>query len=403
MSSRLFIGIAPLLALATTASAGVYNTAEPPMVPHPDFRVVRDELDGLKGLVNTLQPTQLRHEVLAKVNELEARDRLGLLSFEDRINLGAYYLRLREPEKAVQVLSAAERMDRQNFMLLANLATAHHLAGRLERAISYERQALAAWPAVRAGFRTQDLYRYRRAEKYYLSLLQNRYQESIRPTGMPPALDPLFPKVRFVGPRGKYEPGTLAPEQWEELPPDAVTIVEQLVLWLPDDGRLLWQLAELLNAEGDVQDAAKLIDSLVFNNVLSTRELLEHRSVLKAAAPVAAKLNGQDGRAIKEQLLWAAAPRGVGLAPGIGPAMPELGWAAALETLSAGPLLPGGNSPPLTPSAPAAASIKVWHLAVTFLAGMLVALLLSMQFRESRRRRQAAFAAPGDSLASPER
>ena len=67
------------------------------------------------------------------------------------------------------------------------------------------------------------------------------------PSSREESLDNLFPRVRFVGPSGEYEPGLLAADQWTNLPADALTIVSQLVLWYPHDNRLYWLFAELLN------------------------------------------------------------------------------------------------------------------------------------------------------------
>ena len=44
---------------------------------------------------------------------------------------------------------------------------------------------------------------------------------------------------------------------WGDLPPDGYQIVAQLLVWSPNDDRLYWQLGELLNAMGSVQDAFK--------------------------------------------------------------------------------------------------------------------------------------------------
>ena len=44
---------------------------------------------------------------------------------------------------------------------------------------------------------------------------------------------------------------------------DAAAVVQQLALWLPADGRLLWQLGEIANATGDVRTAANILDGCV--------------------------------------------------------------------------------------------------------------------------------------------
>src|SRR5207249_890048 len=101
-------------------------------------------------------------------------------------------------------------------------------------------------------------------------------------------LDDLF-GVRFVGEGNQYEPGKLAAAQRKQLPSDAVAIVQQLALWLPADGRLLWQLAELANAHGDVKTAAAIMDGCVTEFAMSSPELRQHRQLTREAADELAK------------------------------------------------------------------------------------------------------------------
>ena len=57
-------------------------------------------------------------------------------------------------------------------------------------------------------------------------------------------LDDLF-GIRYVGEDGSYQPGKLAAAEAKKLPANAAALVQQLALWLPADGRLLWQLMML--------------------------------------------------------------------------------------------------------------------------------------------------------------
>src|SRR5205823_3935266 len=90
---------------------------------------------------------------------------------------------------------------------------------------------------------------FKQAERYQLTLLRLRMREGFgrRAGGRPvPAtdVDALF-GVRFIGPSGEYEAGKIADAERSKLPADAVAIVQQLLLWFPDDTRLLWLLGEL--------------------------------------------------------------------------------------------------------------------------------------------------------------
>src|SRR5262249_14960861 len=159
---------------------------------------------------------------------------------EERIDLSACYLRLDKASAALRVLEAVPQ-EQRNFLVLANLATAYQRSGLLERAIPLLEQALKVWPASWPGVTPEQLRWYRRAERYHLTLLKARYQQQLRQPGKEAdTLDALFPRVRFVGRSGRYEAGELAPEQWDELPPDALQLVTQLVLWLPFDNPLYW-------------------------------------------------------------------------------------------------------------------------------------------------------------------
>jgi tetratricopeptide (TPR) repeat protein len=219
------------------------------------------------------------------------------LTVEEQLNLGAYLIRLGSYQQAVQVLGAAEAQEPRNFLVLANLATAHQLNNQHGEAVQDLERALRAWPRdpdalspvqlnwckqlhlstaeyewypeLSAGEREwckqaglavgqlRQLLWFREVETYQLKLLKLR----AKAPRSRQAIDPLFddggnsPKpVRFVGENGNYEPGQLAAAEQAKLPKNAVAIVEQLLLWLPNDPDpgLEWLLGELLSATGDV-------------------------------------------------------------------------------------------------------------------------------------------------------
>ena len=63
-------------------------------------------------------------------------------------------------------------------------------------------------------------------------------------------------------------------------------IVQQLALWLPNDTRLYWLLAELLNADGQYKEAEKIMDECVGESrKYDSVELKEHRRILKSYTP----------------------------------------------------------------------------------------------------------------------
>jgi tetratricopeptide (TPR) repeat protein len=237
-----------------------------------------------------------RQKYLERVQKLKEKQFGGTLTADERLNLGYYLVRLGQYEEAVGVLQPAVGRDCTDFRLLANLATAIHLASptdpsRLPRAIDYQQQALdlspAQWRQV-AGDQADWL---REVERRYLTLLRLRQREAIElARGQKPAvaLDALFGPVRFVGDSGQYEAGQLAVEEQKKLPNNALAIVQQLVLWLPTDGRLYWLLGELYNAAGKpelIESAYQVFDNLVWGRNFSVPDLQEHRRIVEAARP----------------------------------------------------------------------------------------------------------------------
>jgi hypothetical protein len=337
---------------------------------------------------------------LALIDELEKKEKQPLgLSIDERINLSAYYLRTQQPEKAVQVLLPVAK--EQNFMVLANLATAYHLSGRLERTVDYQEMALKAWPSTWPGMYQSQLSWFYRVERYYLALLRSRFAEERLQPGKPPeTLDDLFPGVRFVGPSGQYEAGRIDALQYARLPADHVAVVEQLLLWLPLDPRLTWMFGELLNANNNSKNARVILDNLIWTRNYSPPMLKEHVQILKEA---------DRGMLVWEEkmapnldylsLLWAVSPRGA-VAPGESAAANEIGFAAALhlrevqlEELRRRKQQASEDSA-TTPTASKGETKTPWlpdlrHVIVSFVAGVVLTLLAGMQVREIRRRREA--------------
>jgi hypothetical protein len=141
---------------------------------------------------------------------------------------------------------------------------------------------------------SRQLQWFQTAEKYQLELVKLRYRELVRrPPGRsqaPEKLDDLFRgdkgPVRFVGEEGRYQAGQLARAERAKLPPDALAIVQQLVIWFPDDTRLYWLLGEIYNAKGDIEAAARIFDECVGNvRRFSAPDLRAHRLVVQEAKP----------------------------------------------------------------------------------------------------------------------
>lgn len=407
---RAAIIVAVCLLAGPRVEAGIYSTDPieqliPGPLSLPQFQAM---LGRYQAATNTKAP--LHHQYLAHAQELEARERGPFgLSTDERVSLSFVYLRLGQAEKAAQVLKPVE--GERNFMVHANLATAHQISNELERAADYQERALKEWPSTWPGMTQAQLSWFYRVEKYYQTLLRARLRESRVAPGKPPeAPDELFPGVRFIGSDNQYQPGAIDPLQYARLPTDALPVMQQLVLWLPNDERLTWLLAEVLNANGFVEDgpggsyqgAWRVLYGLS-DRGYSPRELNQHRQILKEALPVLKAWNQQ--MLVNDdywKLLWAVSPRG-GAAPGSFPIASEAGWALGLAFVRVQrPRDEDVSPPPPAPTRPPATD--AWLppsgrlVVVSFLAGVALTLLAGMQVREMGRRRRENAAARGDQM-----
>jgi hypothetical protein len=235
-----------------------------------DQRLLRNI--GLKS--NAANPPRARYEKVAA--RLEKTQRERKLTADEQADLGALYVRLGDVGRAVTVLRSGAHEHPSHFRILANLGTAWQVQGDLVQAAACLEQAVRLAPG-----------KLQRAEELQLRLVRLRQRESVGAQ----ALDDLF-GARFADEAGRYTPGQLAVAERKKLPSDAVALVQQLALWLPNDGRLLWQLAELANAAGDVRMAAAIMDGCVTEFGLHSQELRQHRQLLRTAADELAKADG---------------------------------------------------------------------------------------------------------------
>ena len=136
----------------------------------------------------------------------------------------------------------------------------------------------------------QRKWLHRVEKEYYHKWLQIRRQETAARLA-PEAEDvlPIFP-ARFVNEAGVYEPGKLAAAGKAKLPPDAIAIVQQMLLWSPDDTRMLWLLGELYAVKGEVLPADDVFDQCTWGRGFTNRKkLMDHRHVVRVAADKARK------------------------------------------------------------------------------------------------------------------
>ncbi len=275
----------------------------------------------------------LRATYQQALTNLEKEAQKRPLTADESADMGALYVRLGEPAKAVACLRAAQREHPKHFRLVSNLGTAWQMQGELEQAAACLREAVKLAPG-----------KYQGAEELQLRLIESRQRRKDTD-----ALDDLF-GVGFLNANGKYEPGHLAPADHKKLPSDALAQVQLLALWLPADVRLLWLLGEMANVQGDVKTAAAIFDGCVTEFNSRSADLRQHRQVTRAAADELAK----QGKAAQAH----AARSRFGVAPDL--------VAAPIEA-AAGQRLPGR-----TPILPAVVANGVNYLPWTVLADTVV-------------------------------
>jgi tetratricopeptide (TPR) repeat protein len=267
-----------LLLTAPSASGGLYYSGESyAALPSQwrgfllDQRVLRN-IAARPTKTQEASPLRVAYQKAAEV--LQARlQREHKLPADDWADLGALYVRLGEPAKAVAVLRDGLRAFPNHFTIAANLGTAWQLAGDLSEAAGALQQAVRLAPG-----------KWLAAEELHVKLVRLRLKQ-----GTPvQELDDLF-GVRYGGGKGEYTPGRLADAERKKLPDRAVALVQQLALWLSADGRLLWQLAELAAAHGDIGSAAAMADGCVVQYGMTGTELRQRRLLLREAADALAK------------------------------------------------------------------------------------------------------------------
>jgi tetratricopeptide (TPR) repeat protein len=260
------------LTIHTSARAGLYYSGETIAELPSQWRGFLLDHRALRQIA--VKPASgapagpLRKQYLEAAAKLEQTAKERKLTADEAADLGALLVRLGEPGKAIEVLRVAERDHANHFRIAANLGTAWQLQGDLAQAAAYLQHAVKLAPG-----------KYEKAEELQLKLVRLRRAEKKDAGG----LDDLF-GVRYLNDKAEYEPGRLGTEERKKIPAGAAALVQQLALWLPGDGRLLWQLGELANAHGDVKTGAAIMDGCVTEFGLNDAALRKHRQVSRAAA-----------------------------------------------------------------------------------------------------------------------
>lgn len=288
---RSIVAVLAVLVLAPAGRAGLYYSGEQVAELPSQWRGFLLDQRLLRTIavkpMNGVAASPARERYLQEADKLERLSRERNLSSDEAADLGALYIRLGDPARAVEVLRLAQRQHPNHFHIVANLGTAWQLQGDFEQAIECLQQSARLAPG-----------KLQKAEEYQLKLARLRKGRAANSQD----LDDLF-GVRYVNDDGKFEPGKLGAAERKKLSADAAAISQQLALWLPADGLLLWQLAELANAHGDVRTAAAIFEGCVGEFGMSSPELRRRRQVTRAAADELARnspLAGDDAKVMHE-------------------------------------------------------------------------------------------------------
>ena len=222
---------------------------------------------------------------------VEAMGRDGttkLKTLEQKLNYSAVLIRRGKAYEATQVLQPLALQHEKNFLVRVHLGAAFFLSNNPEfrdKATGELGEGLKHWPkrmedvdAATRHFLEQakletdlELERFQRIETFFLRLVRHRIRvDRMIKLNKPveDTVDPIFidedakgdakpAPVRFLTDEGAFAVGRIAKAEKAKLPKDAVEIVEQLLIWMPHDQRLLWLLGEVVNssvmdyAEGD--------------------------------------------------------------------------------------------------------------------------------------------------------
>ena len=260
----------------------------------------------------------LREQYEDATAKLEEAAKKRALTADEAADLGALHVRLGRPAKAIEVLRGAVRAHPDHFRLTSNLGTAWQLQGDLAESARALQEAVRLSPP-----------RWKLFEEAQLKLVRLRLREPKNAL----TVDDLFGL-------------SIDPATRKKLPADDVALVQQLAVWLPSDGRLLWLLAELANAHGDVRTAAALMEGVVTEFALTAPQAREHRKVYRAAADEIGKLPDSEHAKFRGDIAFKS-PRAVGRTldaaalPAIRPdGVNPLPWAVLAETVVDRPFRP---------------------------------------------------------------
>ncbi|MBM3994913.1 MAG: hypothetical protein FJ303_12280 [Planctomycetes bacterium] len=360
--------------------AGYYSTFDSP------YDTKMDAFDFIGGFADTMDTLQTIPDAKPKSNppirrryvlmeSLASKGGLNLETLEQKLNYSTVLIRRGRREEAEALLKPLLDEYPTNFILLSHYASACYLMGNDDfrrKAKFYMKKALNNWPERWSDLKkeTQDhllatygweetaYERNRRYEVYFKRLVDHRLEEEgVRAAKKerPDMLDPIFSDsgekpITFLNEKGEFEVGRIAASDKERMPGDAVEAVQQLLIWMPGEPRLLWLLAETYNASA--MEHAKERDVKLKNRKIRSAHAIFERLTdpLKQA-----KYGRFEIKAHAEKI------------------------AAYVEKMSDENVI----VPPPEPESP------WWRIGIGFFVGIAIGMFALWQIQELRRRRQA--------------
>ncbi len=276
MVRRLCLALVLFSASAYVVQAGIHHTKEtygPLPAQWGGFLLDHRTLRNIAPNALVGETTPIRQRYLQDAESFQLRAKTQKLTADEIADWGASLLRLGETTKALEVLRNGLAEFPRHFSLQANLGSAWHLAGDFRLAERHLEEAVRLAPG-----------KWQPAEELHLRLVRDRTKRKNSPSAN--SLDDLFGVPWLASP---FQPGKIASQDHKKLPSKAVGLVQQLALWFPADGLLLWQLAELANAHGDAKTAAAMMEGCVVQFGISHPELRRHRQILRTFLEESAK------------------------------------------------------------------------------------------------------------------
>ena len=287
-----------LLLAASTLRAGVYSAAEPSgMRAGPDGRLVelpyvppfKSYLEERLNAANPAMPEAangvptFRGLIKQRIEAQSPNARR--LPLPEQVAHAVDLIRVGRAADAVNLLQPRSRDRDPDYVALVTLAHAFAARGEWDEAVRCHGLALfdAAPPPTLPGVPPALTKRYLELEKtHYSRWLRLRQRESGQREGLADQDVLALFGVKWVNEAGIYEPGKLAAAERAKLPADAVAVVQQLLLWSPEDTRLLWLLAELYAADGQSREADQVFDQCTWARTFTNRRvLMDHRGKVR--------------------------------------------------------------------------------------------------------------------------